>query len=150
MEVTASRTAARMRSQAGQRQARSRNRFLIASLLIVAAIGYMIYSATQSGSEYYLTAGEILAKGDEMVGQPVKMGGRVVDNSIQWDRTANTVAFALTDGTQDLPVMYSGIVPDTFQSGADVILEGKLGADGQFQATTMLAKCASKYEPAIN
>jgi cytochrome c-type biogenesis protein CcmE len=139
-----------MRSQAGQRQARSRNRFLIASLLIVAAIGYMIYSATQSGSEYYLTAGEILAKGDEMVGQPVKMGGRVVDNSIQWDRTANTVAFALTDGTQDLPVMYSGIVPDTFQSGADVILEGKLGADGQFQATTMLAKCASKYEPATN
>lgn len=149
MEVTASRTAARIGSEAGRKQARTRNRFLIASLLIVAAIGYMIYSATQSGSEYYLTSGEILAKGDEMVGQQVKMGGRVVENSIQWDRTANTVAFALTDGTESLPIMYSGIVPDTFQSGADVILEGKLAADGQFQATTMLAKCASKYEPAI-
>jgi cytochrome c-type biogenesis protein CcmE len=138
-----------MGSYAGRRQARSRQRFLIASLLIVAAIGYMIFSATQSGSEYYMTAGEILAKGDEMVGQQVKMGGRVVDNSIQWDRGTNTVAFALTDGTQNLPVMYGGIVPDSFQPGADVILEGKLGADGQFHATSMLAKCASKYEPAI-
>ena len=86
--------------------------------------------------------------GDKAVGQPVKMGGRVVDGSVQWDRPANRVAFSVTDGTQIIPVAYSGVVPDTFQEGVDIILEGKMGTDGTFTANSMLAKCASKYEPA--
>lgn len=146
MDVPIGQSATRTRP-AARRQARTKYRFLIASLLIVAAIGYMIFSATQSGSEYYLTTGEIIAMGDSAVGQQVKMGGRVVEDSIQWDRSANTVAFKLTDGTQTLPVLYGGVVPDTFDSGVDVILEGKLGSTGEFQASSMLAKCASKYEP---
>ncbi len=129
------------------RKPNSRTRFLIAGLIIVAAIGYMIYAATQSASEYFVTATELKAMGEKAIGQPTKLGGRVVDGSIQWDKGANTVSFSLADEKQSLPVVYTGVVPDAFQPGVDVILEGKLGADGTFKASSMLAKCASKYEP---
>jgi cytochrome c-type biogenesis protein CcmE len=108
----------------------------------------MIFSAMQGGSEYYMTAGELKAMGPRAMGQQVKLGGRVEEGSVQWDKGTNLVNFSVTDGSQNLMVAYSGVVPDTFQPGADVILEGKMVAEGQFQATTMMAKCASKYEPA--
>ena len=129
------------------RSSRTRLRFSLAAFVIVAAIGYMIYSAMQTGSEYYLTSGELIAMGDKAVGQSVRLGGRVVPDSIQWDRSNSILSFALTDGDVTLPVIYKGIAPDSFQAGADVIVEGKLGADGSFKATTLLAKCASKYTP---
>ena len=130
------------------RRGRTRARFLVAGLVIVAAIGYMIYTAIQSGSEYYATPSEVKAMGEKAVGQPMKIGGQVVEGSVQWNRAANSVSFTITDGSSELPVSYTGAVPDTFQPGNGVILEGKLGADGTFQATTMMAKCASKYTPA--
>ncbi len=136
------------RRAAPRSRQRSRYRFLIAGLVIVAAIGYMIYAAMQGGSEYFVTTGELKAMGDTALGQPIKIGGRVVEGSIQGDRGASALSFSLTDGSEVLPVSYKGIVPDTFAPGVDVILEGKLGADGTFQATNMMAKCASKYEPA--
>ncbi len=139
---------ARSRVSHTKRQQRIKFRFAIAGLVIVATIGYMIFSAIQSGSEYFVTTSELKAMGDKAIGQSTKLGGRVVDGSIQWDKGANTLSFSLTDDTQNLPIFYKGVVPDSFQAGTDVILEGQLGADGTFQATSLMAKCASKYQPA--
>jgi cytochrome c-type biogenesis protein CcmE len=126
---------------------RARARFIVAALVILAAVGYMMYAAIQSGSEYFTTTSEIAAMGTKAVGQQMKIGGQVVDGSVKQERGSDTIAFVITDGTKELPVTFTGIIPDAFQPGAGVILEGKLAADGQFQANTMLAKCASKYEP---
>jgi cytochrome c-type biogenesis protein CcmE len=52
------------------------------------------------------------------------------------------------DGTATLPVDFSGIIPDTFVDDADVVVEGDRRPDGVFVATTLLAKCPSKYEAA--
>lgn len=120
----------------------------MAGLVVVAAVGYMIYAAMQGGSEYYVTTGELKASGDRAIGQSVRLGGRVVDGSVQWNRGSNILSFTLTDGSETVPVVHKGVVPDSFQPGADVILEGKLGSDGTFHATALLAKCASKYSPA--
>jgi len=130
-----------------RKRSRPKTRFLIAGLVIVAAIGYMIYAAIESGSEYYATTTELASMGDKAIGQQMKIGGQVLDGTAQWDRGANSVSFTLTDGAKNLPVTYTGTVPDTFQPGNGVVLEGKLGADGKFQANSMLTKCASKYEP---
>jgi cytochrome c-type biogenesis protein CcmE len=54
----------------------------------------------------------------------------------------------MTDGAQTYAVAYRGIAPVSFTDGVDVIVEGRLGADGTFRATTLLAKCASRYENA--
>ncbi len=60
------------------------------------------------------------------------------------------MSFTIADEKgKTMPVTYKGVVPDSFQPGAEVILEGKLREEGGFAATTMLAKCASKYEPQI-
>ena len=58
------------------------------------------------------------------------------------------VAFRVTDGAQTYPVVYRGLIPDTFTDSVDVVVEGRLGRDGTFRATTLLAKCASRYENA--
>lgn len=129
------------------RKPRARARFVVAALVIVAAVGYMMYAAIQSESEYHTTTSEISAMGAEAIGQQMKIGGQVVEGSVQQERGSDTMSFVITDGAKELPVTFTGIIPDAFQPGAGVILEGKLTADGQFRADTMLAKCASKYEP---
>ncbi len=146
-----SRPAQRVRANdrtTGRRRSRVKTRFLVAGLVIVAAIGYMIFAALQSGSEYFVTTTELKSMGEKAIGQPTKLGGRVVEGSVQRDKGSNAISFTLTDGTQTLPVTYQGVVPDSFQEGVDVIVEGKLGANGGFQATSLMAKCASKYVPA--
>ncbi len=107
----------------------------------------MIYSAIASNSEYYLTVSEAYAA--NVQDAQVKVGGQVVEGSIVWDRGSNSVSFSITDGQKTMPVTYKGVVPDSFQPGAEVIREGKLLQDGSFGATTLLAKCASKYEPQV-
>lgn len=147
---TGSRVATARASSRGssRRRPRTKLRFVVAGLVIVAAIAYMIYAATQSGSEYFVTTGELKAMGEKAIGQQTKLGGRVVEGSVLWEKGTSTVSFSLTDGKETLPITYTGVVPDSFQEGTDVIVEGKLGVDGQFQASTLLAKCASKYTPA--
>jgi cytochrome c-type biogenesis protein CcmE len=58
------------------------------------------------------------------------------------------MTFAVTDGAKTYQVSYRGIAPDTFTDGVDVVVEGRLAHDGTFRATTVLAKCASRYEDA--
>ena len=127
------------RRRVARRRPQTRLRFAIAGLVIVAAIGYMIYAALEGGSEYFVTTGELKAMGDKAIGQPMKIGGRVVEGSIQGGRGSGAAVFSLTDGSEVLPVSFQGVVPDTFGPGVDVILEGKLAADGVFQATSMMA-----------
>jgi cytochrome c-type biogenesis protein CcmE len=54
----------------------------------------------------------------------------------------------VTDGAHTFPVVYRGIAPDTFTDSVDVVVSGRMGTDGTFQATELLAKCASRYENA--
>jgi cytochrome c-type biogenesis protein CcmE len=78
----------------------------------------------------------------------VKLGARVVPGSIKRAAGGREHTFLVTDGAREIPVSYRGIAPDTFTDGVDVVVEGRMGQDGTFQATTLLAKCASRYENA--
>ncbi|MGE5619194.1 MAG: cytochrome c maturation protein CcmE [Sphingomonadaceae bacterium] len=138
------------RAASDARRRGKRIRFAIAGLILVAALGYMIYSGIASNSEYYLTVSEVYTLGAQAQESQIKIGGTVVEGSVVWERATNAVSFDITDEKgKRLPVIYAGVVPDSFQPGAEVILEGKLQQDGRFAATTLLAKCASKYEPQI-
>ncbi|MBI2865456.1 MAG: cytochrome c maturation protein CcmE [Chloroflexi bacterium] len=121
-------------------------KFIFAGVIIGLAIAYLIFSALQGTTMYYLTVGELKAKGEAVYTEPVRLGGKVVDGTIDFNRNSRVLKFTVTDGKESLPVAYSGVVPDAFKPDADVILEGKFnGTD--FQATTLLAKCPSKYVP---
>lgn len=121
-------------------------KFIFAGVVIVLAIGYLIFSALQSTTMYYLTVGELKAKGEVIYDEPVRLGGKVLDGTIDFNRDTRVLRFTVTDGKENLPVVYSGVVPDAFKPDADVILEGKFSGSA-FEAKTLLAKCPSKYVP---
>ncbi len=125
-----------------------RRKFLIGSLVVVLAIGLLIYQGIASAGMYYLSVRELRAMGAAAATQQVRLGGRVAENSVQWEPQNMTLRFIVedVDGADRMPVIYRGVVPDTFKPGAEVVLEGKSTAD-VFEAKTLLTKCASKYVP---
>ncbi len=130
---------------------KARTKFMLGGLLVMGTAGYLMASSIKDTAVYYLTPGELAAK---VAADPtfyetgVKVGARVVPGTIQRGEGGRELAFTMTDGTRTFPVRYRGIIPDTFTDSADVVLEGRLGRDGTFRATTLLAKCASRYENA--
>lgn len=128
-----------------------RIKFLLGGALVLGTAGYLMASAISETGVYYLTPGELSAKtkiDPTFYETGVKVGARVVNGSIVRDPGGRQVAFKMTDGAQTYDVVYRGITPDTFTDDVDVVVEGRLGRDGTFRATTLLAKCASRYENA--
>lgn len=130
---------------------RAGTKFLLGAAIIVASVGGLIYQGVKETGVYFLTPSELAAK---TAADPtfydigLKVGARVVPGSVRRDPDAKRIDFVMSDGAQTYPVTYRGIVPDTFTDAADVevIVEGRLGRDGVFRATEVLAKCGSRYE----
>ena len=95
---------------------------------------------------YYYTPQEIHEQANKLYGRPIRLGGRVVRHSIQKEPSHLILRFQLGDEKAKIPVLYKGTIPDTFRAEGDGIVEGELRKDGTFYATTLLAKCPSKYE----
>ena len=128
-----------------------RSKFLLGGLLVLGTAGYLMASSIRDTAVYYLTPGELSAKttaDPTFFETGVKVGARVVPGSIRRSPGGRETAFSMTDGAKSYNVVYRGITPDTFTDGVDVVVEGRLGRDGTFRATTLLAKCASRYENA--
>jgi len=121
-----------------------RKRLLIASFIVVAAVGVLIYIGVRGSSMCYLTLAELKSRSDTTYGDKIRLGATVVDGSIQSGADGVT-RFVVTDGANTLPVSYAGSLPSTFEDGADVVLQGKLAPSGTFEAASLLAKCPSKY-----
>jgi cytochrome c-type biogenesis protein CcmE len=131
--------------------ASARTKFLIGGALVLGTAGYLMATSIQDTGMYYLTPTELSTKLDAdptFRNTGVKIGARVVPGSIQRVPGGREYAFRVTDGAKMFPVVYRGIAPDTFTDGVDVVVEGRMGEDGTFRATTLLAKCASRYESA--
>lgn len=109
-------------------------------------IGYLIYTGLRDTMIFYLTVSEVMAQPLKELSQTQKVGGFVTAESVRWDPKTLKLSFELEDQQASLIVSYSGVVPDSFKPGAEVIVEGTYGGNGSFQATTIMPKCASKYE----
>src|SRR3954466_394442 len=110
----------------------------------------MVSSIRDTGV-YYLPPAELATKtasDPSLYETGVKVGARVVKGSINREAGGKQVSFTMSDGAKSYAVVYRGITPDTFTDEVDVVVEGRLGRDGVFRATTLLAKCASRYEKA--
>ena len=77
----------------------------------------------------------------------VRIGGLVERHSLAHSAGGDLVSFRITDGKTDIPVTYRGILPDLFREGQGVVAEGKLEPDGDFAASTVLAKHDERYMP---
>jgi cytochrome c-type biogenesis protein CcmE len=117
-------------------------RFVVAGGIVLLAFVYLIVTGLNLGTAYYLTVGELRAGGQ--AARPIRVSGDVVPGSIVRDGTQ--VKFQIADSTGSLPVVYSGVVPDIFGDNIQVVVEGRTDTAGTFQATTLLAKCPSKFQ----
>jgi cytochrome c-type biogenesis protein CcmE len=131
-----------MGSMAGRSKA---IKFVILGVALAGAIGYLFVSGMKSSMVYYLTLEE-LSLTPPRVGEGVRLAGWVKEGSISGSALEGGISFIMTDGEREMPVNYAGQVPDTFEDGAEVIVEGIYRNMPQFDAATMLAKCPSKYE----
>ncbi len=122
-------------------------KLLLGAFVIFAAIGAYVIISTNATQQYFMTLSELKAKGGVAAQESVRVGGNLAPNSTHINSKAVTAQFTITDGTNVLPVVYSGILPDTFEKSTQVIAEGKVGSDGVFHASLVLAKCPSKYDP---
>lgn len=121
-------------------------KFLIAVSLLVCGFVVLFGVGLRGSLVYYLTVSEFLESRQSDLGENYRVNGNVVPGSIRRTPGALGAAFVMSDGRRDLPVVYARETPDTFVDGSEVVVEGSLRPDGSFAATTLLAKCPSKYE----
>lgn len=122
-------------------------RFLIGGVIILGALGYMIYGGMQDALVYFKMPSELRAEEKSLQGKFVRMGGMVVKGSLEKDLQNLTYKFQLTDGSTAFPVYFKGVPPDLFVEGKGAVVEGRVGGDGVFQATSIMAKHAEDYSP---
>jgi cytochrome c-type biogenesis protein CcmE len=110
----------------------------------LALAAYFVLNAFESNLVFFFTPSQI-ASGEAPQNRTFRVGGMVREGSVKRDNL--TVAFVVTDSAKDVGVSYTGILPDLFREGKGVVAQGKLGADGKFVATEVLAKHDENYMP---
>lgn len=127
--------------------------YIFAFLLVGAGVGYLLLSGLSQNSVYFLNISEALAMPTDQLSQ-ARLFGSVSGEDIVHDPSALGVSFTARDKddpTKALRIHYRGAVPDTFKPGVEVIVEGAFNpTTREFEATTLLTKCPSKYEKNAN
>jgi len=117
---------------------------IVGGLAAIGVAAALVLNALNSNIALYVTPSEVAA-GKAPQGQAFRIGGMVKDGSIKRDNL--TVNFVITDTAKDIPVAYTGILPDLFKEGKGAVIQGRLGDDGLFKATEVLAKHDENYMP---
>jgi len=118
---------------------------LFVVLFSSAAIGLVVYALSGNINLFFPPAE--IAAGNAPVGQPIRVGGMVVDGSVQRSDNSLAVRFELTDYEATVPVVYEGILPDLFGEGQGAVASGVLNDEGVLQASEVLAKHDENYMP---
>ncbi len=123
-------------------------RIAVATVLILAVIGWLAWTGVRDNKSYYVTISELQGMGNKAYTRHLRVAGNVQPGSIH--RSGAGATFALLEQGKTLRVVYQGSEPppDTFKDDAQALAIGTYGRDGVFHATQLQAKCASKYAPA--
>lgn len=119
---------------------------IFAGLAILGVIVALVLNAFQSNLVFFFSPTQIAA-GEAPKGKSFRIGGMVRDGSIKREPDGVTLRFVITDTEQDMLVAYKGILPDLFREGKGAVAQGKLGEDGIFVASEVLAKHDENYMP---
>lgn len=151
-----------------------RSKFIIGGVVILAAVIYLIVTATQASAEYFMTIDELKAQSQSVLGKNLRVSGAVIGDTISYDPQSLTLSFevahvpgdnrvveiqgglaavlhaAVTDPRRNrMKVVYSGAKPDLLKDEAQAIMTGQLDAAGVFHADELLLKCPTKYQEAV-
>lgn len=117
---------------------------IVAALAVISVAALLILNALNSNIALYVTPSEVAA-GNAPKGQAFRIGGMVKEGSVK--RDGLTVHFVITDMAKDIPVAYTGILPDLFKEGKGAVIQGRIDSKGEFIASEVLAKHDENYMP---
>ncbi len=115
-------------------------------LAILGIVATLVLNAFQSNLVFFFSPTQVAA-GEAPRGKNFRIGGMVKEGSLQREADGVTLRFVVTDTDKDMTVAYKGILPDLFREGKGVVAQGRLGEDGVFAATEVLAKHDENYMP---
>ena len=119
----------------------------LTAVVLLAAFGGLLWSTLREGTEYYKHVDEVMTQPQVWYGKRLQLHGFVVADSILRRRDSLDYRFQVQSKGQVVTASYSGIVPDTFKSDAEVVLKGTLTPHGfNVEPNGVMAKCPSKYE----
>src|SRR5262245_33366720 len=127
---------------------RSKRTILIAgAVVILAGFSYLIYGGIGSNLVYFVTPGELMAKGSQAYEKPVRLGGMVVPGTVVWNAEAIDLRFTMTDGKGTTKTVHSlTAAPQKINERQSVEVESRLSRDGAFQATNLMVKHSNEYK----
>ena len=125
---------------------RKRTKTVISVVVIGSAVVYLLYLSASSSLVYYYSVDEFLAgAADRTDAQTVRLAGRVRRAGIRQNTERLELEFELAGRTGIITVKYTGRIPDNFEDGREVLVEGNINEDGIFTADRIMTRCESKY-----
>jgi len=128
-------------------------KIIIAIVLMLSTVGYLISASFVNNKISYLSIQDLKATKDNFVGKEIKITGKVFGDNLEEKLTKEGKVYKFTikdkmvkKNPPMISVIYTGILPDSFQKNADVVCTGELNSNGDFVAHSIIAKCPSKYE----
>ena len=115
-------------------------------LVALGVAASFVLAAFRENLVFFFTPSQVVAK-EVPQGRSFRVGGMVTPGSVKRQADGVTVQFVVTDTAKNVPVVYRGLLPDLFREGKGVVTQGKLGADGIFYASEVLAKHDENYMP---
>jgi cytochrome c-type biogenesis protein CcmE len=123
---------------------RRNRKFMAGGLVILAAIGYLVYAGVSQSVVYFVTPSELQAS--PVPGKAYRLGGVVDAGTLRWEPRTLDLTFTLSDGKAAVPVRHKGTPPDLFAEGRGAVVEGTWSGDGYFHASLIMAKHSEEYK----
>ncbi|HXG05403.1 MAG TPA: cytochrome c maturation protein CcmE [Candidatus Binatia bacterium] len=121
-----------------------KKKFVVGGLVILGALGYLVYAGLTQSAVYFVTPSELAA--GPVPGKAYRLGGLVAPGTLEWHPRTLDLRFALTDGKSTVPVRHRGTPPDLFAEGRGAVVEGAWTAEGYFRAQQIFAKHSEEYQ----
>jgi cytochrome c-type biogenesis protein CcmE len=122
-------------------------RVLVSTVIIAGALVMVLFSSATEDAAYYKMVDEVMVSPEQWYGKPMQLHGHVVNGSMEWRKGTLDRRFKVKGAEHVVQASYSGVVPDTFKDGSEVVMKGTLGPNGfEVEPGGIMAKCPSRYE----
>ena len=120
----------------------TRRRLWLAGIVVLAALGFLVFQGLGNATLYFRTADEAVAQRAELGDRRFRIEGDVVDGSVR--QVGNDVTFTLTSKSVEVPVRHKGDPPELFRPGIPVVLEGRFQGD-YFSSDRIMVQHSETY-----
>lgn len=117
----------------------------VAGVVLAVAVGYLVYAAIGAAEPTYMDVDAFLADAAKLGAGRVRLRGTVAQENLVINPNELTASFDLVGENRSLSVRYSGVLPNLFAAGREIIVRGRMAEDGVFKVDELLTKCPSKY-----